>query len=122
MSLQKGLAAWLLAKPLHFYVTYQAPLVKTASRTNLVPLPLNDYPSCYKCQEKEIKETATFLSWRRKQKDHPLRLFDPFAGVGAFALSMCRVSHMKLTHAVEVDPSAAATLRCFQSFPYPDYL
>ncbi|KAI0686823.1 hypothetical protein BC835DRAFT_1309374 [Cytidiella melzeri] len=41
----------------------------------------------------------------------PLRAFDPFCGTGAFALSMQEAGALVLTHAVEISPSAATTLK-----------
>ena len=40
-----------------------------------------------------------------------LRAFDPFAGVGAFGMSMEGSGAIRVTHAVEISPSAAATMK-----------
>lgn len=40
-----------------------------------------------------------------------LRALDVFAGVGAFGLGMEEVGGIKVTHAIEISPSAAKTLK-----------
>lgn len=60
----------------------------------------------------EKLETMNLLFTFRKERDeHPMRVFDPFAGVGAFALGLCRVGGMKFTSAIELDSSAASAIR-----------
>jgi DNA (cytosine-5)-methyltransferase 1 len=41
----------------------------------------------------------------------PLRALDLFGGVGAFSLGMEETKCIKLTHAVEISPSAAQTFK-----------
>lgn len=51
------------------------------------------------------------FTFRKESDRNPMRMFDPFAGVGAFALGMCRAGGMKFSSAVELDPSAASAIR-----------
>lgn len=110
-AMKERLKAWLLVSPLHFYVKHRAPLLKRASAKSLSALSFDDFFCCFDCMSAEKVRSSQFLKWRKHQRKNPLRLFDPFAGAGAFALGMCQVGKMKLTHAIEIDPSAAYTLR-----------
>lgn len=60
---------------------------------------------CFAADQAAAKQQEEF------DKIPPLSAFDPFAGVGAFALSMQEAGIVKLTHAVEISPSAAKTLK-----------
>jgi DNA (cytosine-5)-methyltransferase 1 len=55
---------------------------------------------------REVKELYEF-----KQEFSPLRAFDPFAGVGAFVRGVENAGAIKFTHAIEICPSTAMTLR-----------
>ena len=66
---------------------------------------------CSLCVEVEAAEANKTLEWRQRSKETPLRLFDPFAGCGAFVLGLCELGNMEFTHATEICPSTAATLR-----------
>ncbi|THH10396.1 hypothetical protein EW145_g1368 [Phellinidium pouzarii] len=107
----RNLRAWLASSSCHFYLTKRAPSSKLASPKTLTPLASKDFPLCGSCMEAEVRHTVDFLLWKSEQKACPLRVFDPFSGVGAFSLGVCQVGNMKLTHAIEIDPSAAKTLK-----------
>ena len=51
------------------------------------------------------------FAFRKERDQRPLKIFDPFAGVGAFTLGLCRIGGLKFTSAIEIDASAAATIR-----------
>ena len=40
-----------------------------------------------------------------------LKTLDLFAGTGAFSLAMKDIARIKVTHAIEISPSAAQTLK-----------
>ena len=63
--------------------------------------------ACGSCLKEHAEEIKTTMSGSPSY----LRAFDPFAGTGAFVMSMQETSSIRLTHAVEISPSAAATLR-----------
>ena len=56
----------------------------------------------------EMEQMEVFLSECGRT---PVRVFDPFGGVGAFTGGMEEAGCMKVTHAVEISPSAAETLK-----------
>ena len=66
---------------------------------------------CLPCWRENKQHSADLKKFLRMFAEHPLRAFDPFGGVGAFALSMQEAVCLKLTHAVEISPSAALTLK-----------
>ncbi|KAH8119729.1 S-adenosyl-L-methionine-dependent methyltransferase [Phellopilus nigrolimitatus] len=105
----RNLRVWLTASPLHFYVTQCAPSVNRASTETLLPLHTSNFFLCGACMGPEVRETEALLEWKARRT--PLRIFDPFAGVGAFPLGLSQAGKMKLTHAIEIDPSAAKTLK-----------
>ena len=108
------LAAWLSESPYHFYVRFHFPKLDVSNLTGLKLLKgqyANLVPVCGICfKDDEINKDLR----KRQLEDHPdtwrLRTFDPFGGVGAFALSMQQAGCIKLTHAVEISPSAAKTM------------
>lgn len=59
--------------------------------------------------KEEMERTEELYRFRQNQPR--LRAFDPFAGVGAFALGLQQALNLSLTHAIEISPSAAATIR-----------
>lgn len=60
---------------------------------------------CFKANQASARQENAF------GKSQQLRAFDPFGGTGAFALSMQEEGILKLTHAIEISPSAVKTLR-----------
>ncbi|KAL5519396.1 hypothetical protein ACEPAH_1079 [Sanghuangporus vaninii] len=105
------LRGWLDASPNHFYITKTSPSMDRASQGEMAPLSVQDFILCGMCIEEEIDKTHDFLVWREKVKTRPLRIFDPFAGCGAFVLGMCESGTMKFTHAIDIAPSAVETTR-----------
>lgn len=100
-----NLGAWLAYSPLHFFVMdHTIDSSGTPRRLEAMAFEL-----CGQCMGKEIQDTATFCHW--KEKTTPLRVFDPFAGVGAFPLGMAQSGSLELTHAIEINTSAALTLK-----------
>ncbi|KAF9245635.1 S-adenosyl-L-methionine-dependent methyltransferase [Melanogaster broomeanus] len=103
------LDAWKAMSPRHFYVKYHFPSLNVeswADRRDMGPRDLDVCGECLAGNFRNFKEMQTFLRQRP-----PLRVFDPFGGTGAFGLAMEEVGCFKLTHAVEISPSAARTLR-----------
>lgn len=69
----------------------------------------DDLPICPMCVKQDFKKFNGMKMFL--EKEAPLRVFDPFAGTGAFGLAMEEVGCFKMTHAVEITPSTAKTLR-----------
>ncbi|KAI5116817.1 hypothetical protein M0805_007098 [Coniferiporia weirii] len=107
----RNLRTWLASSASHYFVSKHTPSLKHASSEMLTPLAARDFPLCGGCMDVELRQTESFLRWKGGRKTRPLKIFDPFAGVGGFALGVCEVGNMKLTHAIEISSSAAKTLK-----------
>lgn len=105
--------AYLNESPYHFYVQYAFPKLQV-TRWNQGKR-LNGRSKrpeiCVICWREDKQKSADFKEFSKTYTRRPLRTFDPFGGVGAFALSMQEAGCLKLTHAAEIAPSAALTLQ-----------
>ncbi|GJE89469.1 S-adenosyl-L-methionine-dependent methyltransferase [Phanerochaete sordida] len=109
----RDLAAYLAASPYHFYAKYRFPRLAVARWRDVRPLSRGSRcpdvcAACFRADEARVRALRDFTDARARR---PLRAFDPFGGVGAFALAMQDAGCMKLTHAIEISPSAALTLK-----------
>jgi DNA (cytosine-5)-methyltransferase 1 len=105
---------WLEASPYHFYAKYHFPSLDISSWDDRSPLkPLKVCADCCADKVEEIGKMKEFLASSRKR---PLRVLDLCAGAGAFGLALEELGCVKITHAVEISPSAAKTLK--YTFPY----
>ncbi len=109
----RQLKAWSESSPAHFFFSHVSKSLRNDDgQSPLVPqLHTHKFILCGYCMEQEqtfVGELETFLD---RFSERPLRIFDPFAGVGAFALGMCGRGHMCFTHAIEIDTSAARTIK-----------
>ncbi|KAG0703678.1 S-adenosyl-L-methionine-dependent methyltransferase, partial [Suillus ampliporus] len=103
------LKEWLEMSPYHFYVCYSFPSLNVASWDHKHTLAPRDLLVCKYCAAENVAEWNQSREFLKKQK--PLRAFDPFAGSGAFGLGLEESGCIKVTHAVEISPSAAKTLK-----------
>lgn len=107
-----NLERWVALSPDHFYIRYCHPTLLVQAWDDLKELSCLKLPLCKNCVGEELeykKSTIKFLEYAQR---HPLKTLDLFAGVGAFSLGLTQGSHsLKLTHAIEISPSASATLR-----------
>lgn len=107
MSSEK-LHTYLNSSSLNFYARFQCTRADLSSWKHRKALKAEDLTTCRVCF------AADQVAARQQEEFDripPLSAFDPFAGVGAFALSMQEAGIIKLTHAVEISPSAAKTLK-----------
>lgn len=78
-------------------------------------------PDCFRENQVWQKNTERFMA---AQKKKGLRTIDLFAGCGAFSVAMKNVAGVRTTHAIEISPSAAQTLRyvafIFEYLPNPN--
>ena len=109
------LEAWLKEDVHHFFVRYHFPELDVKdpnTRTVLSGDNAKQVLICGECYEEDERRRQLR---RRFAEAHPdqrrLRTLDPFAGVGAFGLSMQQAGCLELTHAIEISPSAAKTLK-----------
>lgn len=66
---------------------------------------------CATCKDDYRRKESLFEEFLTIHKQNPLSAFDPFAGVGAFVRGMEEAGGLKLSHAIEISPSAAKTLQ-----------
>ncbi|THG98216.1 hypothetical protein EW026_g3934 [Hermanssonia centrifuga] len=105
---------WLALSPHHFYVTYHFPSVEATdweTRTALTEHNAKRLEVCSLCYTEDRARTSKLKEFLKGRAERPLRTFDPFGGAGTFGLAMEESGCMKLTHAVEITPSAAKTLK-----------
>lgn len=105
------LAHWLSLSPLHFYIKYHFPTPTPshwAEKKDISHLDLCVCPSCFEEEKRKDMLIKEFLVISQRKF---LRAFDPFGGVGAFGLGLEESGCLKMTHAVEISPSAAKTLQ-----------
>ncbi|OCH84951.1 S-adenosyl-L-methionine-dependent methyltransferase, partial [Obba rivulosa] len=108
---RQDLRSWLDASPYHFFVRYKFADLKPGSWAKKTKLSSNKVTGCKQCMvenEGAIAEESEFLSASRRR---PLRALDLFGGVGAFGLGIESSGSTKVTHAIEISPSAARTLK-----------
>lgn len=107
-SIAGDLHSWLSLSPLHFFVERHCS-TSAVSYTTLTQLKPRHISVCGLCFKEHIAQLANLK--QLSQASGRLRGFDPFAGVGAFGLGMERAGCVRMTHAVEISPSAADTLK-----------
>ena len=102
----RDLEFWLEGSPDHFYVSK-----KTTARSSksLHHLTVDDTPLCRECMTEKLREMDDLYEF--KQQFTPFKAFDPFAGVGAFVRGLECAGAVEFTHAIEICPSAALTLK-----------
>lgn len=114
---QDKFRSYVAASPLHFYVRFycsKSDVYHWKHRKLLAEVnkPLMVCDICFQ----EIQCTAEYMEeFGKKQR---LRAFDPFSGTGAFAMAIQEAGALKLTHAIEISPSAAKTLRQVALFDF----
>ncbi|KAI0095061.1 S-adenosyl-L-methionine-dependent methyltransferase [Irpex rosettiformis] len=102
------LQAYLNLSSAHFYARFHCQKATPFSwcrRTVLQAMALTICGICHAADQATAKQMEDF------DQIAPLKAFDPFAGTGAFALSMQEAGILKLTHAIELSPSTARTLK-----------
>ncbi|OJA18063.1 hypothetical protein AZE42_05415 [Rhizopogon vesiculosus] len=103
------LEAWLEMSPYHFYACYSFPSLNVTSWNHRHRLEPRDLLVCRYCAAEDLAEWNHSQKFLKKHK--PLRALDPFAGSGAFGLGMEESGCVKVTHAVEISPSASKTMK-----------
>ncbi|THH07097.1 hypothetical protein EW146_g9422 [Bondarzewia mesenterica] len=104
-------ARWCTQSPDHFYVRFHFPDLKPISWALRKSLQHEDLYVCIPCFQARFAHVMRLREYEKETGKKPLRIFDPFAGVGAFSLSLESVGGMQTTHAIEISPSAAITLK-----------
>lgn len=104
---------WLEASSDHFYVKFQFPSHNVRSWSQRIDVP--KFLVCQPCYEKKLEEMDR-MSRFIKYMDAPvpgrrLRVLDLFAGSGSFGLAMQETNCFDVLWAIELSPSACATIR-----------
>jgi DNA (cytosine-5)-methyltransferase 1 len=94
--------AWLNASPDHFYVRYEFPSARNASWDDCALLTASGVQFCSKCLDEQEAYLNGFSG---------LRALDIFAGAGGLSLAMQDAGSVKVTHAIEILPSACQTIK-----------
>lgn len=111
---------WLSLSPDHFYISYLFPSIPVKSWDDRIVLPCEDLALCSHCLKEKLKDRENILTFLAQAKRHPLPTLDLFGGVGAFSRGLSEGSScLKLSHAIEISPSAAKTLKYVQWPPVP---
>lgn len=102
---------YLAESPYNFYVKYHFPSLEVTDWNTGTQLNgRSKRPQiCIICFRESRERTQQLEAF--KAQSRPLRAFDPFGGVGAFGLAMQDAGCVKLTHAIEIAPSAALTIK-----------
>lgn len=106
---QRNLPRWLSKSALHFYSRFKFPSLDVKSWDDKQTLRTNDILMCSECLTDKKVEFDLHNHFLETAK--PLRTFDPFGGVGAFGLGLEEAGCVRVTHAVEISPSASETMR-----------
>ena len=104
------LASFLQLSPWNFYVEYAAPHYKVQRWREVRRLSVEDILVCRHCFKDILhqkKKTEEFLAAQKSG----LKTLDLFAGCGSFSLAMKNIAGVNTTHAIEISPSAAQTLK-----------
>lgn len=103
------LQAWIKASSQHFFLQYSFPTLHGSHWSQREVLDSSDVHACLCCL---IYRKETLLTEAKQITQPQLRALDLFAGTGAFSLGMKAAgAPFKLTHAIEISPSAAKSLR-----------
>lgn len=109
-GLVPGVEEWLAESSDHFFIKYSFPALEVRSWRDKSVVPRQDLTVCGECCQKMIDHGNEMREFRSKVQ--PLSTLDLFAGVGAFSRGMAEGSGcLKVTHAIEISPSAARTLK-----------
>ena len=103
------LQAWINASSQHFFLQYSFPTLYKSHWSQKEVLNSSEVHACLPCL---TKRKETLLTGVKQATQPQLRALDIFAGTGAFSLGMKAAgAPFKLTHAIELSPSAAKSLR-----------
>ncbi|TFK42046.1 S-adenosyl-L-methionine-dependent methyltransferase [Crucibulum laeve] len=102
---------WLEISPDHFYLRYKFPALKVTSWDDRIRLRGDKQVVCTPCLQERLQERLDLLEFLDERE--PLPMLDLFAGAGAFSRGLAEGSGgcFKVTHAVEISPSAAKTFK-----------
>ncbi|KAF9444348.1 S-adenosyl-L-methionine-dependent methyltransferase [Macrolepiota fuliginosa MF-IS2] len=107
-----SLRKWLDISPYHFYLCYRLPSLRPTTWDERTRVSFRDLNVCKPCTEESMAQYYDLQDFKTKMQETPLEVLDLFGGVGAFSLGLKEGSGcLKISHALEISPSAAKTLR-----------
>lgn len=115
------LPAWIAVSPDHFYLTLEFPHIDVPAWKSGKSIAYEDLHVCAPCTADDLRKFHETMKFLEDGERRPLRTLDLFGGVGGFGLGMAEGSRcMKITHAVEISPSAAKTFKYVLSYLFWD--
>ena len=109
---------WLSLSYHHFYLRYAFPKLQVKSWKDRRKLTWQELYICTPCLSERLKGRNLIQDFLREMKTKPLPTLDLFAGVGAFSRGLTEGSGcIKVTHAIEISPSASKTFQFVAPFP-----
>lgn len=105
------LSFFLQISPWHFFVQYSVPHWDIKRWREVKELSIIDVLVCFDCSKENLTWQKNVEDFMTAQRRRPLRALDLFAGCGSFSFAMKNVAGVKTTHAIEISPSAAQTLK-----------
>ncbi|RXW18572.1 hypothetical protein EST38_g7283 [Candolleomyces aberdarensis] len=110
------LQEWLDFSHDHFFVKYRFPTSRPTSWNQKVKICWKEHAICTICCNERCEEVKMSKKLVKNHQRKPLKAMDIFGGVGAFSDSIAQAcGAIKVTHAIEVAPSAAHTIQ--HNFP-----
>lgn len=107
---QTSLEDWLQDAPDHFYVTWCFPKLVISNWNLHSEVSCKDLNVCSVCCKEQLDKMNKIQAYSKKAKK--LAVLDLFGGVGAFSKGLVDGSkQLEVTHAIELSPSAAETLK-----------
>ena len=103
------LDSWLCHSPFNFYCRYKFPSIDSDSWYQKQSLTRREIFQCATCALERMQDYRNSQIFKTTTK--PLRTFDPFGGVGAFGHGLEQSGCIRVTHSVEISPSASETMR-----------
>ena len=94
----------------HFYLQYSFPKLKVTSWNQKKTVTWEELLVCTPCCKERLKTRKSLYKFLEQSERQPLPTLDLFGGVGAFSRGLAEGSGcLKVTHAIEISPSAART-------------
>ena len=103
---------WLDESPDHFFIKYIFPSTTVEAWGDKEILDCTEFMVCETCCGEMVAHRRLLKKYLSHIEERPLAVLDLFGGVGAFSLGMKEgFKGLKITHAIEISPSAAKTFR-----------
>lgn len=94
----------------HFYLRYNFPKLNVKSWSHRKNVAWQELLVCTPCCKERLKGRKSLYKFLAQSDRQPLPTLDLFGGVGGFSRGLAEGSGcLKVTHAIEISPSAAKT-------------